>query len=137
MRIPVSNLIGDLGASHLRRPQQYFSLIHPFLDQIFDKGDAHLLREDGRKMIRTDICDLCDGIQRNFFLIIILIDVAYGFAQDLAITLFGDVVSAQNDLFQIVTEILFCAADCYRSSQKTVKVSAFCVDLLLRISDLL
>ena len=137
MRIPVSHLIGDLGASHLRRPQQNFSLIHPFLDQIFDKGDTHLLGEDGRKMIRTDICDLCNGIQRNLFLIIVLIDVAYGLPQYFAISLFGNVVSAQNNLFQVCAEIRFRAADRDRASQKAVKISAFCVDLLLRISDLL
>ena len=63
MGIPVTHLIRDLRTPEVRCHQEFFRFFHTLSDQVFDKGDAHFLGKDGRKMIRADIRNGRDRIQ--------------------------------------------------------------------------
>ena len=102
MRILISYLIGDLGASHIGGHEQLLGPLHPLSNEVFDKRNSHLLGKYGRKMIGRDIGNRGYRIQGYIFLIEVLIYIFYCFMQYLSVFFSASGIPYLDHLFKAV-----------------------------------
>ena len=104
-RILISHFRRNLSAALVALAQELLGPGHALHGQVFHKGLAHALAEDGAEVVGADIDGLCHVVQRDVFIRIMLVNVLDGTADDASALLPGLLVAQADRCVQHIPEV--------------------------------